>query len=147
MTRKHIAKVYNTFTHREEEVELSGAIEQEYERTWKKIRYSDKKFEKHEIPFSALGDDEHCDLNIIYNLPDESTDDMETACSEELHRMLITAMDSLKEADRLLILEIFYCGKTEEEIARKRGVSHQRISIRKRKILHRLKEAMQGKPR
>lgn len=58
MKRKHITKVFNTFTHRKEGVELPGSIEREYERTWKKIRYSDKKFSEHEIPFSALGNDE-----------------------------------------------------------------------------------------
>lgn len=56
--------------------------------------------------------------------------------------MLSSALNSLNEADRLLIIEIFYYGQTEEEIAHRQGVSHQRISMRKKVILRRLKEIM-----
>ena len=54
----------------------------------------------------------------------------------------MSALDSLAELDRGLIRQLFWDGRTEDDLAREWGVSQQAVSKRKQKILRALRRQM-----
>jgi hypothetical protein len=52
---------------------------------------------------------------------------------------LVSALDSLAERDRGLIRQLFWDGRSEDDLAREWGVSQQAVSKRKQKILQELR--------
>jgi DNA-directed RNA polymerase specialized sigma24 family protein len=49
------------------------------------------------------------------------------------------AVESLSEPDRLLIMQLFWEGQTDADIAEARGISHQAVNRRKRAVIQKLR--------
>lgn len=57
---------------------------------------------------------------------------------KELMNRLYEALDALNDEDRELIIKLFFKGKTENELAKERGLSVKTINYHKRRILSKL---------
>lgn len=114
---KNIVSVYDTITKRYVEIEVSEKIRTYYNRTQWNIDDNNKSFYKHEIQFSALKGNINGELE---NFKEFRTDDdsvekciIRQAEYSELYKCLA----SLPDDEHSIIIMIYFCGKTEQEVA------------------------------
>ena len=131
-----ILKVYDTITGKMVDVEVTPEVYEAYMRTGWNIHDNNESFYKHEIQFSQLvGGNEGAYENFDEFIQD---DDYEDEIINKIYlERLPGVMKQLSKDDRELIDLMFYKNMSEEQIAEKKGVSHQNISQKKQRILGR----------
>ena len=131
-----ILKVYDTITGKMVDVEVTPEVYEAYMRTGWNIHDNNESFYKHEIQFSQLvGGNEGAYENFDEFIQD---DDYEDEIINKIYlERLPSVMKQLSKDDRELIDLMFYKNMSEEQIAEKKGVSHQNISQKKQRILGR----------
>ena len=141
---KNIVSVYDTITKRYVEIEVSEKIRTSYNRTQWNIDDNDKSFYKHEIQYSALKGNINGELE---NLKEFRTDDdsvekciIRQAEYSELYKCLA----SLPDDEHSIIIMIYFCGKTEQEVADILHTSQQNVHKKKHRILCRLNKFLKS---
>ena len=137
--KKYKLRVYNTLTHKTEEIEVSEKIYTTYCRTGWNIQDNDKSFYSHEIQWSGLiGSKDGNFENFKEFIDTESLPDKTVITEMELNT-LHRAIANLEDKDKTLIQALFYDKLTEQEYASQVGISQQMISRKKQRILKILK--------
>ena len=141
---KNIVSVYDTITKRYVEIEVSEKIRTYYNRTQWNIDDNNKSFYKHEIQFSALKGNINGELE---NFKEFRTDDdsvekciIRQAEYSELYKCLA----SLPDDEHSIIIMIYFCGKTEQEVADILHTSQQNVRKKKHRILCRLNKFLKS---
>ena len=75
-----------------------------------------------------------------FDFSDRSTDFRESV-TEKI--MLDQALEKLSDEERYLITQLFYFGRTEQELAAELKVTRRTVNNRKRKILSKLRELLE----
>lgn len=78
--------------------------------------------------------------NILTQTPQMSVE--EQIIKKELYQALYTAIDTLDEKDKLIILLYFFEEKTERQIANLLGLHQKSVNYRKNKSLEKLRELL-----
>ena len=140
--KKYTLTVYNTVTHRNEEVEVTREVYQAYRRTGWGIENNDASFFAHEIQMSGLiGGEEGAYENFKEFIDTENIPDNTVLKIMEIDALL-KALSVLSDADNELVQALFYDGLTEQEYAVQVGISQQMISRKKQRILKSLKKLL-----
>lgn len=141
---KNTVRVYDTITKKYVEVEVNETVRTYYDRTQWNIEDSDKSFYKHEIQFSALKGNINGELE---NFKEFRTDDdsvekciIRQAEYSELYKCLA----SLPDDEHSIIIMIYFCGKTEQEVADILHTSQQNVHKKKHRILCRLNKFLKS---
>mgnify|MGYP003254723433 FL=1 len=141
---KNIVSVYDTITKRYVEIEVSEKIRTYYNRTQWNIDDNNKSFYKHEIQFSALKGNINGEFE---NFKEFRTDDdsvekciIRQAEYSELYKCLA----SLPDDEHSIIIMIYFCGKTEQEVADILHTSQQNVHKKKHRILCRLNKFLKS---
>ena len=141
---KNTVRVYDTITKKYVEVEVNETVRTYYDRTQWNIEDNDKSFYKHEIQFSALKGNINGELE---NFKEFRTDDdsvekciIRQAEYSELYKCLA----SLPDDEHSIIIMIYFCGKTEQEVADKLQTSQQNVHKKKHRILCRLNKFLKS---
>ena len=141
---KNTVRVYDTITKKYVEVEVNETVRTYYDRTQWNIEDNDKSFYKHEIQFSALKGNINGELE---NFKEFRTDDdsvekciIRQAEYSELYKCLA----SLPDDERSIIIMIYFCGKTEQEVADILHTSQQNVHKKKHRILCRLNKFLKS---
>ena len=141
---KNTVRVYDTITKKYVEVEVNGTVRTYYDRTQWNIEDNDKSFYKHEIQFSALKGNINGELE---NFKEFRTDDdsvekciIRQAEYSELYKCLA----SLPDDEHSIIIMIYFCGKTEQEVADILHTSQQNVHKKKHRILCRLNKFLKS---
>ena len=140
--KKYTLTVYNTVTHRNEEVEVTHEVYHAYRRTGWGIENNDTSFFAHEIQMSGLiGGEEGAYENFKEFIDTENIPDNTVLKIMEIDALL-KALSVLSDADNELVQALFYDGLTEQEYAVQVGISQQMISRKKQRILKSLKKLL-----
>ena len=141
---KNTVRVYDTITKKYVEVEVNETVRTYYDRTQWNIEDNDKSFYKHEIQFSALKGNINGELE---NFKEFRTDDdsvekciIRQAEYSELYKRLA----SLPDDEHSIIIMIYFCGKTEQEVADILHTSQQNVHKKKHRILCRLNKFLKS---
>ena len=141
---KNTVRVYDTITKKYVEVEVNETVRTYYDRTQWNIEDNDKSFYKHEIQFSALKGNINGELE---NFKEFRTDDdsvekciIRQAEYSELYKCLA----SLPDDAHSIIIMIYFCGKTEQEVADILHTSQQNVHKKKHRILCRLNKFLKS---
>ena len=134
--------VYNTVTHRNEEVEVTREVYHAYRRTEWGIENNDASFFAHEIQMSGLiGGEDGAYENFKEFIDTENIPDNTVLKIMEIEA-LQKALSVLSDADNKLVQALFYDGLTEQEYAAQVGISQQMINRKKQRILKLLKKLL-----
>lgn len=134
--------VYNTVTHRNEEVEVTREVYHAYRRTEWGIENNDASFFAHEIQMSGLiGGEDGAYENFKEFIDTENIPDNTVLKIMEIEA-LQKALSVLSDADNKLVQALFYDGLTEQEYAAQVGISQQMINRKKQRILNFLKKLL-----
>lgn len=140
--KKYTLTVYNTVTHRNEEVEVTHEVYHAYRRTGWGIENNDTSFFAHEIQMSGLiGGEKGAYENFKEFIDTENIPDNTVLKIMEIDA-LRKALSVLSDADNELVQALFYDGLTEQEYAVQVGISQQMISRKKQRILKSLKKLL-----
>ena len=140
--KKYTLTVYNTVTHRNEEVEVTREVYQAYRRTGWGIENNDASFFAHGIQMSGLiGGEDGAYENFKEFIDTENIPDKTVVAAMELDALQI-ALSALTGADKALVQALFYDGLTEQEYAAQVGISQQMINRKKQRILKLLKKLL-----
>ena len=140
--KKYTLTVYNTVTHRNEEVEVTREVYHAYRRTGWGIENNDTSFFAHEIQMSGLiGGEEGAYEKFKEFIDTENIPDKTVVAAMELDALQI-ALSALPDADKALVQALFYDGLTEQEYAAQVGISQQMINRKKQRILKLLKKLL-----
>lgn len=141
---KNTVRVYDTITKKYVEVEVNETVRTYYDRTQWNIEDNDKSFYKHEIQFSALKGNINGELE---NFKEFRTDDdsvekciIRQAEYSELYKCLA----SLPDDEHSIIIMIYFCGKTVQEVADILHTSQQNVHKKKHRILCRLNKFLKS---
>ncbi|MBR1382416.1 MAG: hypothetical protein IJ555_15360 [Ruminococcus sp.] len=132
---KKTVKVYDTFTGKMVEIEVSQEIYQEYMRTEWGIKNNDNSFFDHEIQFSQLvGGDEGAFENFReFIIEGDPTADY--AILTELRDKVRKCFEQMKAHEVELLIMIFFEDLTEDECAARLNTSRQNIHNKKVRFL------------
>ena len=140
--KKYTLTVYNTVTHRNEEVEVTRETYHAYRRTGWGIENNDASFFDHEIQMSGLiGGEEGAYENFKEFIDTENIPDNTVLKKLEIEA-LRKALSALSDTDKALVQALFYEGLTEQEYASQVGISQQMINRKKQRILKLLKKLL-----
>ena len=140
--KKYTLTVYNTVTHRNEEIEVTREVYHAYRRTEWGIENNDASFFAHEIQMSGLiGGEDGAYENFKEFIDTENIPDNTVLKIVEIEA-LRKAISVLPDADKALIRALFYDGLTEQEYAAQVGISQQMINRKKQRILNFLKKLL-----
>ncbi len=140
--KKYTLMVYNTVTHRNEEVEVTREVYHAYRRTGWGIENNDASFFAHEIQMSGLiGGEDGAYENFKEFIDTENIPDNTVLKIMEIEA-LQKALSVLSDADNKLVQALFYDGLTEQEYAAQVGISQQMINRKKQRILNFLKKLL-----
>ena len=140
--KKYTLTVYNTVTHRNEEIEVTREVYHAYRRTEWGIENNDASFFDHEIQMSGLiGGEEGAYENFKEFIDTENIPDNTVLKKLEIEA-LRKALSALSDTDKALVQALFYEGLTEQEYASQVGISQQMINRKKQRILKLLKKLL-----
>lgn len=140
--KKYTLMVYNTVTHRNEEIEVTREVYHAYRRTGWGIENNDASFFAHEIQMSGLiGGEDGAYENFKEFIDTENIPDNTVLKIMEIEA-LQKALSVLSDADNKLVQALFYDGLTEQEYAAQVGISQQMINRKKQRILKLLKKLL-----
>ena len=140
--KKYTLTVYNTVTHRNEEIEVTREVYHAYRRTGWGIENNDASFFAHKIQMSGLiGGEEGAYENFKEFIDTENIPDNTVLKIVEIEA-LRKAISVVPDADKALVQALFYDGLTEQEYAAQVGISQQMINRKKQRILKLLKKLL-----
>ncbi|MCL2532107.1 MAG: sigma-70 family RNA polymerase sigma factor [Oscillospiraceae bacterium] len=132
-TESYTLNIYNPATKQVEMVTVPKEVYDEYRRGGWTIENNDRRFRRHETPFTDLrGNHENFDEFASNN------DLLNQLLAQELQQ----AIAQLDESERNLLLALFLHGQSERQIAASKGVSQVAIHKQKRKIIKKLQKVM-----
>ena len=138
--KKYTLTVYNTVTHRNEEIEVTREVYHAYRRTGWGIENNDASFFAHEIQMSRLiGGEDGAYENFKEFIDTENIPDKTVVAAMELDALQI-ALSALTDADKALVQALFYDGLTEREYAKVTGLPQKTINNRKLAIIRKLRK-------
>lgn len=132
---KKIVKVYDTFTGKVVDVEVSKEIYDEYMRTAWNIHDNNESFYEHEIQFSMLIGGEDGAFENFHEFITDGDPTAGSALSKAAFNEVMAAIAKLKKTDIELIHLIYFCEYTEQECADLLGTTQQNIHKKKKRIL------------
>lgn len=132
---KKIVKVYDTFTGKVVDVEVSKEIYDEYMRTAWNIHDNNESFYEHEIQFSMLIGGQDGAFENFHEFITDGDPTAGSALSKAAFNEVMAAIAKLKKTDRELIHLIYFCEYTEQECADLLGTTQQNIHKKKKRIL------------
>lgn len=141
---KNTVRVYDTITKKYVEVEVNETVRTYYDRTQWNIEDNDKSFYKHEIQFSALKGNINGELE---NFKEFRTDDdsvEKCIIRQAVYSELYKCLASLPDDEHSIIIMIYFCGKTEQEVADILHTSQQNVHKKKHRILCRLNKFLKS---
>ena len=141
---KNTVRVYDTITKKYVEVEVNETVRTYYDRTQWNIEDNDKSFYKHEIQFSALKGNINGELE---NFKEFRTDDdsvEKCIIRQAEYSKLYKCLASLPDDEHSIIIMIYFCGKTEQEVADILHTSQQNVHKKKHRILCRLNKFLKS---
>ena len=141
---KNTVRVYDTITKKYVEVEVNETVRTYYDRTQWNIEDNDKSFYKHEIQFSALKGNINGELENFKEL--RTDDDSVEKCiiRQAEYSELYKCLASLPDDEHSIIIMIYFCGKTEQEVADILHTSQQNVHKKKHRILCRLNKFLKS---
>ena len=141
---KNTVRVYDTITKKYVEVEVNETVRIYYDRTQWNIDDNNKSFYKHEIQFSALRGSINGNLE---NFKEFRTDyDSVEKCiiRQAEYSELYKCLANLPDDEHSIIIMIYFCGKTEQEVADILPTSQQNVHKKKHGILYRLNKLLKS---
>ncbi len=134
--------VYNTLTHKKEEIEVSEQVYTAYQRTAWGIKNNNRSFYDHEIQMSGLlGGGNKAFENFREFVSDEKNP--EKLVENKLRKAALhKALNCLPKPERELIQAVYFNGMTDQQYAGQLGISQQMINRKKHRILKKLKELL-----
>lgn len=142
---KKIVKVYDTFTGKVVDVEVTKEIYDEYMRTEWNIHDNNESFYDHEIQFSMLIGGENGAFENFHEFITDDDSTAGTALSKAAFNEVMVAVAKLKKSDRELIHLIYFCEYTEQECSVLLGTTQQNINKKKKRILANIYKLMEGR--
>ena len=141
---KNTVRVYDTITKKYVEVEVNETVRTYYDRTQWNIEDNDKSFYKHEIQFSALKGNINGELENFKEF--RTVDDSVEKCIiiQAEYSELYKCLASLPDDEHSIIIMIYFCGKTEQEVADILHTSQQNVHKKKHRILCRLNKFLKS---
>ena len=129
-------------------VEVSEELYRYYKRSEKQIRYAEKGRRHPKIVVKK-------DTVTVKRRMEESLDelveygedfpDTTNICETAIQKIIIEqALTKLNDKERNLIVQLFYFGRTEREIADELGIQHNSVHFRKNAILKKLRKIIDG---
>lgn len=141
---KNTVRVYDTITKKYVEVEVNETVRIYYDRTQWNIDDNNKSFYKHEIQFSALRGSINGNLE---NFKEFRTDyDSVEKCiiRQAEYSELYKCLANLPDDEHSIIIMIYFCGKTEQEVADILHTSQQNVHKKKHGILCKLNKLLKS---
>ena len=141
---KNTVRVYDTITKKYVEVEVNETVRIYYDRTQWNIDDNNKSFYKHEIQFSVLRGSINRNLE---NFKEFRTDyDSVEKCiiRQAEYSELYKCLANLPDDEHSIIIMIYFCGKTEQEVADILHTSQQNVHKKKHGILYRLNKLLKS---
>jgi len=132
--QSYTLNIYNPATKQVEIVAVPKEIYDEYRRGGWTIENNERRFRKHETPFT--------DLRGNYENFAEFLSDDDELLARLLSQELQTAIMQLDENERDLLRALFVDGHSERDIATTKDVSQVAIHKQKRKIIKKLQKFM-----
>ena len=132
--QSYMLNIYNPATKQAETVFVPKEVYEEYRRGGWIIENSDRRFRRHETPFT--------DLRGNYENFDEFLSDDDELLAGLLSQELQNAIIQLDENERNLLLALFVHSKSERDVAVAQGVSQNAIHKKKRQIIKKLQKFM-----
>lgn len=141
---KNTVRVYDTIAKKYVEVEVTEKVRTYYDRTQWNIDDNDKSFYKHEIQFSALRGSINGNLENFKEFRTDN-DSVEKCIIRQAEYMeLYKCLANLPDDEHTIIIMIYFCGKTEQEVADILHTSQQNVHKKKRRILFRLNKLLKS---
>lgn len=134
--------VFNTVTKKYEKVEVSKEVAAAYKRTGWNIDDNDKSFFKHETQFSQLIGGQDNAFENFSEFIDEENIPEKILEKRERYINLYWALSLLEPEERLIIEEMYFKNKTQQDIFIEYGIKQTTVSYRKRKIIKKLKKLL-----
>ena len=141
---KNTVRVYDTITKKYVEGEVNETVRIYYDRTQWNIDDNNKSFYKHEIQFSVLRGSINGNLE---NFKEFRTDyDSVEKCiiRQAEYSELYKCLANLPDDEHSIIIMIYFCGKTEQEVADILHTSQQNVHKKKHGILYRLNKLLKS---
>lgn len=118
--------------------ETTKEIYDAYYKMDRRERYLEERdLKKNVVNFTGIGNDSYSAEEII---SDENIDIEEEVTNKIMIEAVLEAITILEKEEKWLIQELFFCGKSEVELARESGVARTTIQSRKYKILSKIKK-------
>ncbi len=89
------------------------------------------------INFCDIDNEDYSAEEILF---DKDTDIEEEVINSVLIKTVLEAMSLLSEEEKWLIQELFFCGKSERELAKNTGIPRKTINYRKEKALSKIRK-------
>ena len=135
---KNTIRVYDTFSGKYIDVEVSEEIASAYNRTGWNIKDNNESFYKHEIQFSSLiGGYNGAFENFHEFVTDKDIVEQEIMLQIEYNE-LSKCLSLLSDDERELIEILYFENLTTEECGKRLGITHQAVSKKRKKILCKL---------
>lgn len=142
--KKYILRIFNKSTNQIDEIEVTEELYNYYRRSMWNEKKKDLYYHSHTLPFSSLiGGDNNAYENFREFRSDELNPE-EIYIEYEIVNGVRKAFADLDEAEKLLLYEIYVCGKTMREYAKTKGIPLMTAQYRKRKILNKLKSFLEN---
>lgn len=102
-------------------------------------RYLEERSRKYELSYQALVS---LDFPVETNMINQKVGIDEEVITTVLIEKMLLVISRLSEEEKQLIQELFFCEKSERELAKESGIPRKTISYRKKKILLKVKKIL-----
>lgn len=135
--------VFNTFTSRYMETEVSKEVYDEYRRGEWRINKNNDKHSSNETPFSALIGGKNGNYENFHEFVSDNDNPERIMTANIQTEKLLEAIASLNKEEQALIHAVFFEDKNDYEYAVQIGVTHQGVNKRKKNILKKIRKFLE----
>ena len=142
----YVLNVYNTTTGEYEKVRVTKAVFDEYMRSTWNMKNNSRRFYKNEIQLSSLIGYHDGEEEWLAKFADEENDPAEIVPEQMLISQLYNFMTLLTPDEYELIYSLYFRKMSENAFALRKGVTHQAVACKKKRILKKLEKFFENQP-
>lgn len=142
----YVLNVYNTTTGEYEKVRVTKAVFDEYMRSTWNMKNNSRRFYKNEIQFSGLIGYNDGAEEWLEKYTDEENNPEDIVIEKMLISQLYNFMTLLTPDEYELIYTLYFRKVSEGSFALRKGVTHQAVACKKKRILKKLENFFENQP-
>ena len=142
----YVLNVYNTTTGEYEKVRVTKAVFDEYMRSTWNMKNNSRRFYKNEIQFSGLIGYNDGEEEWLEKYSDEESNPEDIVIERMLISQLYNFMTLLTPDEYELIYTLYFRKVSENSFALRKGVTHQAVACKKKRILKKLENFFENQP-